>query len=670
MKIGDLKGFIDKLAPFSLAEPWDNCGLLVGDASSTVGKVLVALELTDAVLDEAVSGGFNTILTHHPILFDPVVRIIESDPRGRQLRTLIQYNINVISCHTSLDSAPGGLADIVAEALNLQKIIPLQRISRDWYKFIGFIPPGSLINVSRAVFTAGAGTSGAYSDCAYAVGGEGWFKPNADAKPVLGTVGENERVPEVRWETIVPKNCLEEVISAYLRAHPYEEPAFDIHPLNNKVPNAGLGRVGELSSATAVEVVAHELSQSFGLSEVNLGGKRDGLVQRVAIMPGAGRSFLERAAQVAELFITGDLTYHDADKARELGLGLIIVSHGKLEWAAMSRWADTLCVSLDVPIVLSEAWKPLWEPLRVINDNKSMPPSTSPIPKNSTKVSEIKTKPNREPEKLFEAKSSDEQTNSKLSDKPATLFTDVIPSKLAFAEADDENKTIKLSDIKMAISMKDAAVDNTQSVAVQQKPIPVPPKSEETKLSRTADSRAASVMESAARPSCDSAPKVQKSSGNGFVSVWIDGGSRGNPGPSAIGVVIRDENGESLEEIGRSVGTKTNNVAEYMALIEGLGAAARQGACEVEIVSDSELLVKQMQGEYRVKNDIIKSLYDEAKEKSAWFAKVRFRHVPREENSRADAIVNRVLNSIAKKQSVLEAMPSPIRKKSDIPNLI
>ena len=576
MRIADLLQTLDRLAPFSLAEPWDNCGLLLGDESAGVSKILTVLELTDAVLGEATAGGFDTILTHHPAVFSPLKRLVESDPPGALVRSAVRSGLNVISCHTNLDAAPGGLAEIVGEALGLRNSVPLRMASTHWYKLVGFVPAESLPAVAAAVFAAGAGTIGNYSECAYALQGEGWFKAEAAARPVIGQVGSSERVAEVRWETVVPQARLDAVIRAYVAAHPYAEPAFDVYPVEDRVPRAGLGRVGELAQLLTVPALARRAAEAFDLEPPVIGGRADRHVTRVAVVPGSGRSLLEAASKVADVLVTGDLTYHDSDQARDLGLALIGLPHGDLEWAAMKRWVEVLRETLQpqgLTVSLSQSWRSPWTRL----------------------------------------------------DAGAGTFS--APRREAEARIAGSRTAA------IATSATTAAAGASQGGKAA--PAPSGPQ---------AAPAAAAPVSSAAKA--------------GLVRLWIDGGSRGNPGPSGIGVVMKSESGETLEEVGRTIPVGTNNVAEYQALLEALDLAVRRGAKRVEINSDSELLVKQVRGEYRVKNEALRELFAEAKLRISGFTSCVVRHVPREENTRADELVNEALDAAAGKKPAAKRRPA------------
>jgi dinuclear metal center YbgI/SA1388 family protein len=363
MFIADLERVLDSLAPSTLAESWDNVGLQVGDRGALVRRVLVALDLTPPVLDEAVAAGFDTIVTHHPIFFAPVRSLVDSSPRERLLRRVVAAGVNVFACHTNLDSAPGGLADVAAEALGLRNAKPLQLAPAGWYKLVGFIPPDAVTQVASAVFAAGAGVIGTYSDCAFALDGQGWFTPGPGSEPTIGRLQQAERTPEVRWETVVPRMRLNAVMQAYRDAHPYEEPAFDIYPVEDVLSRAGLGRVGELARVETVRSLARRIADRLSLPSLPWTGDGDRQVMRVAVVPGSGRSLIAQAAGRAEVLVTGDVGYHDAQQAEEAGLALILAPHEGLEWYALRRWSVGLGKTLageGVDLALSSRWQSPW----------------------------------------------------------------------------------------------------------------------------------------------------------------------------------------------------------------------------------------------------------------------------------------------------------------------
>ncbi len=362
MLVADLEAVLEKLAPRALAEPGDNGGLLVGDGCAPVKRVLVALELTEPVLAEAIAGAYDTLLTHHPLLFSPLTSLVESRPRERMVRELIRGRMNLLAHHTNLDSAENGLAAIAAAGLGLENVAPLRHSPAGWYKLVGFVPPDAVERVAAAVFAAGAGGIGDYEGCAFSGEGRGWFTPGPEAHPAIGQLSIPERTPEVRWETVVPRNRVAEAVTAYISAHPYEEPAFDIYPVEDVLTRTGLGRRGTLPCETTVAELAERTAGLFELDGCSWSGDGRRIVRSVGVLPGSGRSLMQEAAGL-DVLITGDLGYHEADRAEDLGLALINAPHGQLEWWCLRRWAETLRAALagsEVEVVTSDAWRSPW----------------------------------------------------------------------------------------------------------------------------------------------------------------------------------------------------------------------------------------------------------------------------------------------------------------------
>ena len=363
MLLEGLLTLINDLAPAYLAEEWDNSGLQVGDRDAVVKRVLACLDVTQEVIEDAIAGEFDTIIAHHPLLFTAVRTLDASKPKERMLRTCVRHDVNVVSCHTNLDAAAGGIADIAAEALGLVDTSPLEPAAAGWLKLVGFIPSDAVDRVAAAVFAAGAGGIGDYSECAFASMGTGWFTPGAGARPAVGEAGRAERTPETRWETVLPKARTAAVVQAYLREHPYEEPAFDLYPIQDVLPSVGLGRVGDLATETTVEQLAQRVTEVFELETVTWSGAGDRKVRRIGVLPGSGRGSLESAAGRCEVLVTGDLGYHDGERASERGLTLVNVPHDDFEWWAFRRWCGRLNGRLkteSVEIVLSAAWRRPW----------------------------------------------------------------------------------------------------------------------------------------------------------------------------------------------------------------------------------------------------------------------------------------------------------------------
>ena len=368
MLVRDVIAAVNRLAPFSLAEPWDHVGLQVGAPSDELGVptgagggsagttggsagatpgVLVALEVDDAVLHEAARLGCGLVLVHHPLIFDPLARLSDDSEAGRLALRAARQGIAVIAAHTNLDKAHGGIADIVAGMLGLEAAVPLAPAAADALKLVGFVPADDADLVRKAVFAAGAGVIGEYEHCSWAAEGQGTFFGREGTDPTLGRAGRDETVDELRLEVVFPRRLRRRVTGAYVAAHPYEEPAYDVYPVENEIATLGLGRLGELPSAVPLADLAAEVAAVLGLPSLRYAGDGDRLVKRVACLPGSGAEAIARGvAQVADVLVTGDVKYHEARSAQAQGLALIDAPHGVTEQAAMLRWSETLADAL------------------------------------------------------------------------------------------------------------------------------------------------------------------------------------------------------------------------------------------------------------------------------------------------------------------------------------
>lgn len=325
---------IEKLAPPRLAEKWDNVGLLVGDPQGEVTGVLIALDLTHEVIEEAMTVKANFILVHHPPIFHPLKRLTTTEPEGRVLLAALRHNIHVYAAHTNLDKVLGGVSDQLAHVLGLTDLKPLSSPETEpQFKLVVFVPESHEEQVRKAIGDAGAGFIGNYSHCTFRTPGTGTFLPREGADPYLGQVGRIEEAAEYRLETIVPKRLLSPVIEAMLNAHPYEEVAYDLYPLALEEPVMGaLGRVGRLEQPITEEQLIALVKERLQLSSVKVVPGSGDSVQQVAVCGGSGGSLVRSAAQKgAQVLITGDVGYHEGQLAQSLGLMVIDAGHGPTE---------------------------------------------------------------------------------------------------------------------------------------------------------------------------------------------------------------------------------------------------------------------------------------------------------------------------------------------------
>ncbi len=320
---------IEKDTPLSWAEEWDNCGLIVGDADSQVARVLVALDIDLEILDEAVAHNCQLIIAHHPPLFSPVRKITAHDPQGRLLIRAIRQQLNLYAAHTNFDSAPFGLSTHLAKLIGLKNISALSRRKDSPYvKMVVFVPRPQLDAVFGALSAAGAGRIDNYDSCCFRVNGQGAFRPLSGASPCIGEIGKLEVVDEVRLEMILPESKLARAVQAMKQAHPYEAPAFDLYPLLNEEPGVGLGRIGMLEKPLSIAEIAGGLKSQLNIDWLKVTGAPGRVVEKIAVVSGSGASLIAEAAQQnAQLLITGDLKYHDYQKAAALNLSLIDIGH-------------------------------------------------------------------------------------------------------------------------------------------------------------------------------------------------------------------------------------------------------------------------------------------------------------------------------------------------------
>lgn len=332
VRVRDVMAWIEALAPAKLAEAWDNVGLQVGAPDAPVDRVLTALTVTADVVEQAAERGAQLIIAHHPLIFRARKEVRRDDRVGALLYRLIQRDIALLVAHTNLDAAAGGVNDGLARRLGLGQCVPLVPAApegKERLKLVTFVPTASLERVRQAVGDAGAGVIGLYSHCTFAAPGEGTFLPLEGARPHIGSVGVPERVEEFRLEAVVERKDAAKVIAALKEAHPYEEVPVDLYPLvAAEEVGTGIGRVGTLAaSMKAEEFVAH-VKNVLDIRHLRVAGADRREVRRVAVVGGAGGRFVEAAhAAGADALVTGDVGFHDADAARDLGLLVVDAGH-------------------------------------------------------------------------------------------------------------------------------------------------------------------------------------------------------------------------------------------------------------------------------------------------------------------------------------------------------
>ncbi|GAF71538.1 unnamed protein product [marine sediment metagenome] len=325
MKVKNLLNNLDKIAPFFLQESFDNSGIQFANLDAPIMKILLSLDVTKGVLDEALENKVNLIIAHHPLLFSPLKQITKQ--KNPLFFKIITNKINLFAMHTNYDLAENGLNDYVANLLGIKKISPLQGSSEKIFKFAVYVPVKHADKVSRAIFKAGAGIIGKYTETSFNISGKGTFKPTEGTNPFIGKIGEREEVEEIKIETVVAERDLDSVVQAMKDNHPYEEPAFDVYELKTK-PSYGIGIFGEIDKEVEISKFSLEVKNRLKARYIRLIKSNNRKIRKVALCTGSGGSLLEQVSRKdADLYITGDITYHTALRAKELGLNVLDVEH-------------------------------------------------------------------------------------------------------------------------------------------------------------------------------------------------------------------------------------------------------------------------------------------------------------------------------------------------------
>ncbi len=346
MKVKDIAGVVEQIAPLGLAQSWDNVGLLVGDPEKQIKNVLLTIDVTKAVVAEAKALKTDLILSYHPVIWDGLKHVLASGPTQR-VYELIRSNIAVFSIHTALDAQIGGVNDGLADMLGVVDAKPLgdyvEYTPQENYKLVVFVPVDALDKVANAVFAAGAGAMGNYRDCGFGTDGTGTFLPLKGAHPAIGKRGRREAVHEIRFESIVPADKLDAVVAAMKEAHPYEMPAFDIFRLFGYGSRFGLGRFGPLAKPAKTAQLVEQIKKQTGAKAVGLVGDSKRLVRTAAVCAGTCGKILNTViANGADLYLTGELKHHEALAAQEAGLTCICLSHTVSERFMLKKLARQL----------------------------------------------------------------------------------------------------------------------------------------------------------------------------------------------------------------------------------------------------------------------------------------------------------------------------------------
>jgi len=346
---------VEHLAPIPLSETWDNSGLQVGSLAANVNRVLVALTPLSEVFDEAEETGADFLLFHHPLIFGGLNSVNINAYPGDLVARALNNDLTVYAAHTNYDAAPNGVSVALADAVSLSGPLGIVAPRGELRKLVVFVPEENADALADALSGADAGVIGEYTRCTFRTPGTGTFLPGEGTDPYLGERDRLERVEEIRLETVVPAHAASRAAAAIRAAHPYEEPAFDVYPVEGHPEGCGYGRVGRLPEPMRSERFAEHVSASLGFpARLVAAPEPRQRVERVAVIGGSGGSFLrEAAASGADAYVTGDLDYHDALLAESLGLVAVDAGHAATELPSLAPLARRLAELVDVPVEVS-----------------------------------------------------------------------------------------------------------------------------------------------------------------------------------------------------------------------------------------------------------------------------------------------------------------------------
>jgi dinuclear metal center YbgI/SA1388 family protein len=342
--VQDIINLMEELAPSRLAESWDPVGLQVGRKDWPVRSIWVALDPLPEVVAQACDQRVDLLITHHPLLFQPVKNLDFNSPVGSILYQAAVNQLAVYSAHTNLDKASGGLNDILAKRIGLDQVdVLVPENDAESCKLVLYVPADHEQQVLSALFQTSAGIIGEYTCCAFRNAGKGSFLPGDHARPFVGKPGEISHVDEIRIETLVGKKNIAAVLSHVRSQHPYQTMAYDVYPLLPVESGHGFGRTGMLPRPMNLFQFAQTVKENLCLPNVKISGNPDMMVQRAAVCSGSGSSLLNAFfASAADVFVSGDLRYHDARAAESAGKALIDIGHFPSEHLMIEPVCDYL----------------------------------------------------------------------------------------------------------------------------------------------------------------------------------------------------------------------------------------------------------------------------------------------------------------------------------------
>lgn len=332
----------------------DPIGLAIGTLNKEVTKVLVTLDVNEAVADEAIQKGCQLIIAHHPPIFRKLANLRTDTPSGKLYEKLLKNDIAVYAAHTNLDVAEGGVNDLLADALDLQKRAILEKTySEHLMKLAVFVPDDYADELRLVLSKAGAGKIGNYDSCSYSTNGKGRFRPLEGANPFIGDIGEIETTDEEKIEVVFPTSMKNRILKAMLNAHPYEEPAYDLYTLAQETNEYGIGRIGTLQQPMTLREFAEYVKERLSVPVVRIVGDENGRISKVAVLGGDGNKYIHIAKRAgADVLVTGDMYFHTAQDAQAIGLNIVDPGHHveKVMIKGVAEKMTTLCANAKVSV--------------------------------------------------------------------------------------------------------------------------------------------------------------------------------------------------------------------------------------------------------------------------------------------------------------------------------
>lgn len=337
MKLSEIIPILEEIAPPEFAYPNDRIGLQAGDPSQEIRRITVTVDATPRVITEAAKMNMNLIIAHHPLIYHPLIDVRADRYPQSLIYRMIRSGISYYVMHTNYDAAEGGINDALAERLGVSDTKTLITTHTDkLYKIAVFVPVHVVDSVRTALADAGAGMIGNYSHCSFQTDGIGSFVPEDGASPYIGAVGEVESTDEVRLEMLVKESILRNAITAMIKAHPYETPAYDVYPLWNEGEKHGYGLIGRLKAPMSFDGFHEMVRDVLDVEETRAVGDPDSIVEKIALMGGGGGGEIETAKSAgADVYVTGDVKHSQFLHAQAIGLNVVDATHFHTERPGM-----------------------------------------------------------------------------------------------------------------------------------------------------------------------------------------------------------------------------------------------------------------------------------------------------------------------------------------------